>query len=230
MGLRKIFGKIPGVPFLYRRLRNPVFRFWFRISRWFRIDGVSPVYDKNFFDNNLRISEGSAKLLADYLSRHHKVGSMIDVGCGNGVYMREFLNRGWDVFGVDGSKNARKNAVVDRKLITIFDLRKKFDLDRRFDLALCIEVAEHIETDLSRNLVSTLASVSDTIYFTAAPPGQGGTGHINEQPREFWEGLFRRFGYQFRFEETERLRKYLQDNGAVWFLPRNIMVFMKISD
>jgi hypothetical protein len=33
------------------------------------------------------------------------------------------------------------------------------------------------------------------VLFSAAPPGQGGEGHINERPYEFWRGLFAARGY-----------------------------------
>ena len=31
--------------------------------------------------------------------------------------------------------------------------------------------------------------------FSAAPPGQGGENHINEQPYDYWRSLFQRQGY-----------------------------------
>ncbi|MCA9789386.1 MAG: hypothetical protein KC462_06410, partial [Cyanobacteria bacterium HKST-UBA05] len=64
---------------------------------------------------------------------------------------------------------------------------KPIRFNQTFDLAMCVEIAEHIPNRCSRQLVKTLTKASDTVFFTAAPPGQGGVGHINEQPQAFWE-------------------------------------------
>jgi len=47
-------------------------------------------------------------------------------------------------------------------------------------------VAEHIPKEFSESLVKNLIKLSKGfILFTAAKPGQGGTGHINCQKKNF---------------------------------------------
>jgi len=56
---------------------------------------------------------------------------------------------------------------------------------------------------------------------SAAHKGQGGTGHFNEQPREYWISLMKEQGY---FSD-ESLTKRLQ---TVWrWYPENLFAFRK---
>lgn len=43
--------------------------------------------------------------------------------------------------------------------------------------------------------VDDLCRLSNVVLFSAAVPGQGGTGHVNEQWPEFWMNEFSRNGY-----------------------------------
>ena len=67
---------------------------------------------------------------------------------------------------------------------------------RRFDLVQSLEVAEHLPGSASAAFVALLVRHSrGLILFSAAPPGQGGENHINEQSYDFWRGHFRDWGY-----------------------------------
>jgi hypothetical protein len=74
------------------------------------------------------------------------------------------------------------------------DVARPFELGRRFDLVQCLEVAEHLPEAASRVLVASLALHGDVVLFSAAPPGQGGAHHINEQPLEYWIERFAEHG------------------------------------
>jgi hypothetical protein len=76
------------------------------------------------------------------------------------------------------------------------DLGQPVDLGRRFDLAQSLEVAEHLPASRARGFVSDLCRHSDVVLFGAAPPGQGGENHINEQPYEYWRRFFEDEGYE----------------------------------
>jgi hypothetical protein len=70
------------------------------------------------------------------------------------------------------------------------------DLQRRFDLVESVEVAEHLPESRARDFVVDLCRHGDTVLFGAAPPGQGGEHHINEQPYAYWRALFEEFDYE----------------------------------
>ena len=48
----------------------------------------------------------------------------------------------------------------------------------------------------ARGFVSDLCRHGNIVLFSAAPPGQGGENHINEQPYGYWRALFYELGYE----------------------------------
>jgi hypothetical protein len=69
---------------------------------------------------------------------------------------------------------------------------------------------------------------------TAAPPGQGGTQHVNEQPKEYWGALFSERGFRRSLRDELALQigileaQKRGDHVAFWF-PSNLMIFTKRS-
>jgi hypothetical protein len=53
-----------------------------------------------------------------------------------------------------------------------------------------LEVAEHLPETVGQRLVSELTRIAPAVLFSAAIPGQGGTGHINEQWQDYWAKSF----------------------------------------
>jgi hypothetical protein len=69
-------------------------------------------------------------------------------------------------------------------------------LGRCFDLVQSLEVAEHLPSSSAAGFVETLTRHGEIVLFSAAPPGQGGAYHLNEQPYGYWRDIFaqRRYG------------------------------------
>lgn len=134
--------------------------------------------------------------------------SVIDIGCGPGVYLIPFKPEA-SVLGVDGSPKAGQALEPGEFVSADFrhDWRLPIEHDgdgpKRFDLAMCIEVAEHLPPDRADYLVSLLTSAAPLIFFSAAQPGQGGTLHLNEQPREYWLEKFAARGYNLHSRNDE---------------------------
>lgn len=129
------------------------------------------------------------------------VGSVLDLGCGQGQFTAALLDSGVDVAAVEGSEAGfasaiRRGVPVDR--IRRHDLRLPLHLDRRFDVVMCTEVAEHIEPPFAGQLIHTISEHSDVCWFSFEPPGTNPDHlhHCNEQPDIFWINLFRFFGFQ----------------------------------
>jgi SAM-dependent methyltransferase len=123
-------------------------------------------------------------------------GSILDVGCGTGTWLRAALDLGSnDVFGVDGVAVPVSQLLIAPKLFRQYDLNQRLDLGRRFDLVLCLETAEHLRPGSAATLIDTLAAHSDTILFSAATPGQPGTNHLNCQWPAYWQELFNARGF-----------------------------------
>jgi hypothetical protein len=58
-----------------------------------------------------------------------------------------------------------------------------------------LEVAEHLPESRAASFVADLCRLAPVVLFSAAIPGQGGTGHVNEQWPGYWADLFGARGY-----------------------------------
>ncbi len=186
------------------------------------------IYDRRFFRNTIQLEGASARAAVEILNKYFQSKSVIDIGCGAGIYLKEFQKKGVEILGYDGSPAALEESLVGDK-IKLHDLEKPLFLKRKFDLCLCFEVAEHLEFRYSEVLVDTLVRLAPVIVFTAATPGQGpeSIGHINEQPHEFWIELFRKKGFYLDKELTEKIRKEMKEKKVVWWITKNLMIFKK---
>lgn len=118
--------------------------------------------------------------------------SVVDVGCGAGTLLRAFLDRGVpNVRGLDADWVAADQLAIPRDSFTTVDLERGIGTPGHFDLAVSLEVAEHLSPSRASSFVAELAGLSDHVLFSAAIPGQGGVGHINEQWQSYWVRLFR---------------------------------------
>ena len=123
-----------------------------------------------------------------------------------------------DAIGIEGSKLAKRKAKHPERIHTR-DLNKPIDLSRRFDLVWCFEVAEHIHPKFVDNFLHTLTIHSNVVTLSAARPGQGGEGHFNEQPPQYWIEKFRALGFEYNevaakcFHET---REFYCENMLVF--------------
>lgn len=184
------------------------------------------IYDKYFFDRASEMEAPSAIAVVEILIRHFSPESVIDIGCGQGMYLREFQKKGIEILGYDNSGAALTDSMIGDK-INLYDLRRSLALERKFSLCLCLEVAEHLPLESSDVLVETLVGLSDIVIFTAATPGQGSLeiGHINEQPHQFWIEKFQDKGFILDKRLTEKIREEMHEKKVIWWIPKNLMIF-----
>jgi SAM-dependent methyltransferase len=162
--------------------------------------------------------------IVDELVDKFQPESVIDFGCAIGTYLERFNEYGVTIHGVEGNPAAFRHAVVPRHYLEQHDLRQPYCPDRYYDLVMSIEVAEHIPGRYSKTFVNTLAKSGRVVILTAAPPGQGGTHHINERPPEYWIQLFNDQGMGYDDETTNELRESININ-SLCHVPKNMMVF-----
>lgn len=182
------------------------------------------MYDAAFYDLIRPEAQGSANALGPLLAELFKPASVIDVGCGEGWWAKAFQDAGVEtVAGVDGHDGA--HAVVPYRQV---DLGQPFTGDddmARFDLAVCLEVAEHLAPERAEGFVSDLCVLAPVVAFSAAIPGQGGVGHLNEQPPQYWADLFEACGYvvtgalRWRIWDDQRVAPYYRANLLVACAP-----------
>lgn len=153
-------------------------------------------YDDSFFDYVNSGATVSARQVIPHLVDVIDIGSVLDVGCGQGAWLSVWRELGVeDVRGVDGDYVNRDRLLIDPGRFSPQDLSSGFDLDRRFDLVQSLEVAEHLPAASAAGFVDSLARHGDVVLFSAAPKGQGGDHHVNEQAYDYWRELFRAKGY-----------------------------------
>jgi SAM-dependent methyltransferase len=163
------------------------------------------------------------------------VASLADVGAGTGAFSAEAKRRGHIVMACEHSRVARFFARFEGIRAQPFDLSltnaiQSYDgspSQGPFDMAMCLEVAEHLPPELGDRLVGLLSELSPTVVFSAASPGQGGAGHINEQAKEYW--LTRLEGRSLCLQEelTEQLKQRFTTYGVSQFLIDNVMVLQR---
>lgn len=158
--------------------------------------GNAELYD---IESRLALRSGaadSARVVLSWMKEVLNPRSVVDVGCGNGAWLS--LWREWDVdtvYGVDGGYVKPDSLMIPPECFQSADLRKPLALEQRFELAMCLEVAEHLPEDAASTLVDSLVQLSDVVLFSAAVPGQGGDGHLNEQWPSWWAVHFQSRGY-----------------------------------
>ncbi len=143
------------------------------------------------------------------------VGSVLDVGCGAGAWLGVWKSLGTRVVGLDGDYVNREGLLIDQGEFRTADLAEGFVLEQRFDLVQSLEVAEHLPAASAETFVASLCRHADMVLFSAAPPGQGGENHVNEQPYDYWRGLFRRQG--FAMYDPVRRAVLHQDEVKAWY-------------
>ena len=162
--------------------------------------------------------------------------SVVDVGCGPGIFLAEWIRRGVaDVLGMDGEPVLavyRPPAASFR----VTDLSTPVRLNRRFEVAFCLEVAEHLEPTDAETLVATLTDLAPVIIFSAAPPGQGGAGHVNERWPSHWQRLFTAHGYRAldvlrgRLVGVEEVAYYYRTNLFLFADDASVATVMEWAD
>lgn len=173
------------------------------------------------------------------LSAFHYLGvpfSLIDLGCGIGHLCDVAVAIGApQVLGVDISLPPEPEVRPAGAMLFWGDLSKPWRAPFDAEMVLCLEVAEHLPPEAADTLCDSLAGATrfpspdngpGSLLFSAATPGQGGSGHLNEQPHDYWrEKLLAR-----RFVEnavgTERLRRtWSRLAPNAWWYGGNVMVF-----
>lgn len=148
--------------------------------------------------------------------------SLLDVGCGTGIWLRAALECGvTDILGLDGVDIQSDQVLIPSDCFRIENFTKPIDLGRRFSAIICLEVAEHLEERYADILLDTLARHSDRIIFSAACPGQPGQHHVNCQWPAWWQKRFNDRGYycddelRWRLWDDSILEPWYRQNAFV---------------
>ena len=190
--------------------------------------GLTDIYTEQFYRSRARY-RAPYRAFAAVIEELLAPRSLIDIGCGAGYIVEYFAGR-IPVLGVDGSPGAKAAQPPEaRKRCILRDLTEPpIHILSAFECAVSIEVAEHIPAEHEDAFLAWFAHARK-VLFTAAPPGQGGTGHVNEQPPEHWIERFATLGLAHDPELTGKwksLARRKARGGCPW-VTRNALVFVR---
>jgi SAM-dependent methyltransferase len=156
---------------------------------------TTSLYPPDFYANRrqhtLHAARRILQALPDGLARRR----IADIGCGTGTFLAAGLELGaQEVFGIEGDWVTPSMLDDPRIAFEPRDLEQSFE-GPRVDLVLSLEVAEHLSPKRAEGFVRDLVAMAPAVLFSAAIPGQGGVGHVNEQWQSHWATLFAAHGY-----------------------------------
>ena len=153
--------------------------------------------------------------------QNEKANSVVDFGCGRGMYAQMFHQQGLNVNCYDGSPDTHD---VTNGLCNILDLAADFNLNRKYDWVLSLEVGEHIPEEYCHIFVRNLIKHCEKgIILSWAVRGQDGKGHVNCMDNAEIKELFEKLGFINDIEIENRFRQVAE---YYWF-KNTIMVFRK---
>lgn len=186
------------------------------------------LYNEAFFEKRLKHREWQKQVGAT-LCRLFQITSVVDFGCGLGSYLEGFKIVGAEVKGYELGYEQAKKYIAPEVVGHVLrgDVTQSIREERKWDCSFSIEVAEHIPPQHSDTFVKNLCVNSDRlIIMSAAPPGQGGVGHINCQPFEFWIEKIEKF--EFFNCVADDITEFISHIPRVpkW-IKKNLMIFSK---
>lgn len=131
---------------------------------------------------------------------------IVDFGAAGGWTMNAFLEQGINATGFEGSFNGylfcKKNFEDGAWQALWYDDVRQYlrEPPSKYDMAICTEVAEHIEWPFHSTLVNNLIRYSDFIWWSSEGPEVDNSPHLHhcaEAPLQYWIKLFEYFGFDY---------------------------------
>ena len=145
--------------------------------------------------------------------------SVLDIGCGPGIYVDSLRDRGIKARGIDIDDRVHGKAHLE--YLSLFDIT-----DQQADTVICMEVAEHIDSAKEDLVVERVVStVGRTLIWTAAAVGQGGIGHINCKNKQQWADKITAAGLVRNHEKETELIEYANRGYCMGWFVNNLLYF-----
>ena len=182
------------------------------------------LYNEEFFEWHLRYAREYSIKTMDWYIDTYKPKSVADFGCGIGSYLESAFNKGLRIQGYEISSTARKyTPETIQPFIKYVDCTTPLST-AVYDCVISFETAEHISPRGTWQFVDNIMKACGGILlFTAAPPGQQGTGHINLRSKEYWLKKFSSLKYEPDLTDSVRLN--WKQLGAPEYICNNLITF-----
>jgi SAM-dependent methyltransferase len=188
------------------------------------------MYERDFHTSIENDEYPQAVRLAEYISEYCNFKTFLDFGCSTGLYLKEIKCRvpiQNESTGFEFSEDAVKHALCSD--VIRFDLTKPLLREKKDDtLGLCLEVLEHIDDEHWLPVLTNISKLCDVIIFSAASPGQGGTGHINCRPKIDWIRRFHSLGWVIDLDHTRHMLQRITNGYHMGWFANNVMILVKV--
>ena len=158
----------------------------------------------------------------DFIVDKFNIKTVIDVGCGPAGMTVYGNYKNVHMLGIDGDTSITPQEYIRFHDYTVGPL----ELDQTFDMAWSTEFLEHVYDTYIPNFMQSYQKAK-YVFCSAAPPGQGGHHHVNEQPLEYWYKVFDQYGFDHDFETMEEICKTSGDKlvirNGMFFRNRNVI-------
>lgn len=144
--------------------------------------------------------KGKLKLVSSYVSR----GTILDYGCGTGMFLNTCQQGGWETFGMEPDSKARK--LASEMGLNVYESKLELqnaNPERKFDAVTLWHVLEHV-TDLDATLNYFKSSLKDSGVLIIAVPNY--TSFDAQHYKQFWAAYdVPRHLYHFEVNSVSRL-------------------------
>jgi len=167
-----------------------------------------------------------ATAIATLLGRGQRNLTMLDMGAGKGLYVR-FLSTVLGMTHVEGIEGVRNIEKLTNGRIKQADFTIPFERCRAFDVVMCLEVAEHIPTKSEETFLRNVnCSATRGLIMSWAPPGQGGSGHVNLRSRKEVLSLVGSYGFVLDGAAT----RFLGGQARLLWFKNNVLALQRSGE
>lgn len=191
---------------------------------------MTNVYTADFYDLiRPGVRRSAARLVPQMAEWYYEASgqpealpAVLDVGCGEGWWAREWVEGGFAnmAVGADGNWGGAAIRDADRPglhfgtiNLAIVEPQPAYS----YDIALCLEVAEHLPNP--DDLLAYLRTTAPVCFFSAAIPGQPGADHISCRWQHEWAATFEDAGW---FTSDRLRRRIWTDPEIEWWYRQNL--------
>lgn len=174
-------------------------------------------YDNIFYADLLSRMEAAEKReremsIFDDIKRCYNFNSVIDVGCGYGIFVKRCLDAGYDAFGVDISRRAIEECMhrtgKPGRFSTVLSSRLPFE-DGQFDLVVSLFLLEHLPTVYVQSTLREMSRVSRRHTFHIITLGKSAKlnkreFHLTVRNDIWWRKQFEKAGFKIRRKDIEQ--------------------------
>ena len=142
--------------------------------------------------------------------------------------MRNLLGRGYDVKGIDISKEALDNFMKDlagKKIVSLASVDKMPFSDKAFDLVFCSDVLEHIPIFDTKDSIYELIRVTKRYLVLTINLDHPYEYHPTILSRDTWENLLIESG---KLKHLAELQRMMQEECRTNYKEYEFFVFEKI--